>query len=116
MPCSGELRPMQAVVMAESNSMSGRRRYVRPTTWSRTLSPPGGRLVAGVLKEADVTTDPNPDLVRDLSARNDIEALRRTLPVVKDIKDYAVPEFFERDEEFEDFQHMLEADRQADLA
>lgn len=68
------------------------------------------------LKEADVTSDPNPEHVRDLSARNDIEALTRALPVVKDIRDYAVPEFFETDEEFEDFQRMLEADRQADLA
>lgn len=80
------------------------------------MAPLGGRLVASVLKEADVTTDPNPDLVRDLSARNDIEALRRTLPVVKDIKDYMVPGIFETDEELEDFRRMLEADRQADLA
>lgn len=63
-----------------------------------------------------MTSDPNPEPARDLSARNDIEALERTLPVVKDIGDYAVPEFFETDEEFEDFQRMLEADRQANLA
>lgn len=69
-----------------------------------------------VLKEADVTSDPNPEPVRDLSSRNDIEALRRTLPVVKDIKDYAVPGIFETDEELEDFQRMLEADRQTSLA
>jgi hypothetical protein len=72
--------------------------------------------VADALKEDDVTSDPNPEHVRDLSARNDIEALRRNLPVVKDIKDYAVPEFFETDEEFDEFQRWLEAERKANLA
>ena len=69
-----------------------------------------------MLKEADVTSDPNPETVRDLSARNDIAALLRDVPVVKDIKDYAIPEFFETDEEFADFQRWLEAERQANLA
>lgn len=36
-------------------------------------------------------------------SRNDIDAPKRTLSVVKDILDYAVPEFFETDEEFDDF-------------
>lgn len=65
---------------------------------------------------ADVTSEPSSEPVRDLSARNDIEALRLALPIVEDLKDYAAPEFFETDEDFEDFQRMLEADRQADFA
>lgn len=62
--------------------------------------------------------DRRPELepVRDFSARNDIEALKRTLPVVNDIKDYMVPGIFETDEKHADFRRMLEADRQADLS
>lgn len=67
-----------------------------------------------MLKGADVTSDRNLSLLCNLTGRNDIEVLQRTLPVVEDIKDYAIPEFFQTDEEFEDFQRMLEADRQAD--
>jgi hypothetical protein len=76
----------------------------------------GARLVMSTLKEADVTSNPDPEPIRDLSARNDIEALRRNLPVVKDIKDYAAPEFFDTDEEFNEFQRWLEAERKAKLA
>lgn len=70
----------------------------------------------GATEEADMTTDPNPELVRDLSARADIAALLRDVPVVKDIKDFAVPGVFETDEELDDFLNWYQAERQANLA
>ena len=63
-----------------------------------------------------MTTDPNPEPVRDLSARADIAALLRDVPVVKDIKDFAVPGVFETDEELDDFLNWYQAERQANLA
>lgn len=63
-----------------------------------------------------MTTGQQPEPVRDMSGRTDIEALLRDLPVVKSIEDinnYAVPEAFETDEEFEEFQAWHEADRRA---
>ena len=68
------------------------------------------------VREADMTTDPNPEPVRDLSGRADIAALLRDVPVVKDIKDFAVPGAFETDEELDDFLNWYQAERQANLA
>ena len=63
-----------------------------------------------------MTRDPNPEPVRDLSARTDIAALLREVPVVKDVKDFVVPGVFETDEELDDFLRWYEAERQANLA
>lgn len=76
----------------------------------------GGRLVARALKEADVTTDPHGESVRDLSASTNIAALVHDVPVVRDIKDFAVPGVFETDEELDDFLRWYEAERQTNLA
>jgi hypothetical protein len=70
----------------------------------------------GDTEEADMTDDPNPEPVRDLSARADMAALLRDVPVVKDIKDFAVPGVFETDEELDDFLNWYQAERQANLA
>lgn len=58
-------------------------------------------------------SNPQATPARDMSGRTDIEALRRTVPVVKDITELAIPGFFETDEEFADFHHMLETSRRA---
>ena len=76
---------------------------------------PGGRLGRDT-EEADITTDPCPERVRDLFARADMAALLRDVPVVKDIKDFAVPGVFETDEELDDFLNWYQAERQANLA
>lgn len=60
-----------------------------------------------------MTSDHEP--VRDLSACTNIAALLRDVPVVKDIKDFAVPGVFETDEELDDFLRWYDAERRANL-
>ncbi|MDQ3157049.1 MAG: hypothetical protein M3Q98_10045 [Actinomycetota bacterium] len=63
-----------------------------------------------------MTADPNATPTRDPSARADIEALLRDVPVMTDIDALAVPGFFEDDAELEEFLEFVRADRQANLA
>lgn len=63
-----------------------------------------------------MTSNPYPEAVRDLSARTDIEALLRDVPVVKDLKDFTVPGVFETDEELDDFLSWSAAERRATIA
>ncbi len=63
-----------------------------------------------------MTTDPNLKPARDRSAHNDIAALLRDIPVVRDVKDFAVPGVFETDDELEDFLGWYESERRANLA
>ena len=63
-----------------------------------------------------MTAEPHETPIRDLSARVDIEALLRDVPVMTDIDTLAVPGFFEDDAEFEEFLAFVRADRQANLA
>jgi hypothetical protein len=72
--------------------------------------------VAATTQEATVTSDPKPDTVCDLSGRADIATLLGDLPVVKDIKDFAVDGVFETDEELEDFLRWYDCERRANLA
>lgn len=67
-------------------------------------------------EEASMTAEPPPAPMRGLSARADIEALLREVPVMTDIDALAVPGFFEDDAELEDFLEFVRADRQANLA
>lgn len=58
-----------------------------------------------------MTSHPHPEPIRELSARTDIEALHRALPIVKDIKDFTVPGVFQTDNELEDFLRWSAAER-----
>jgi len=63
-----------------------------------------------------MTAEPHGGPTRDLSARADIEALLRDVPVMTDIDALAVPGFFEDDAELEEFLEFVRTDRQANLA
>lgn len=60
-----------------------------------------------------MTTDPHAEPAREFSASTDLAALLRDLPVVKDIKDFAIPGVFDSDEELNDFLAWHEVDRQS---
>ena len=55
-----------------------------------------------------MTADPHESPMRDLSARADIEALLRDVPVMTDIDALAVPGFFADDAELEEFWSLSE--------
>lgn len=76
----------------------------------------GGRLGEDGDEGGGMTTDPDPAPVRDLSARADVAALLREVPVVQNVHDFAVPGVFETDEELDDFLRWSASERQANLA
>ena len=68
-------------------------------------------------EEADVTTNPEPGLPPEwVSDKVDLDELFRDAKPVGDVGDWAIPGFFASDEEFDEFQLWLRAERAAGMA
>jgi hypothetical protein len=66
--------------------------------------------------EATVTTDPDPAAEFESSDRLELDELFRDVPPLSSPHDWAAPEVFPDDEEFEEFLASYRADRARDLA
>jgi hypothetical protein len=68
------------------------------------------------IKEAAMTTNPDPAAAFPQVDRIDLDELFRDAPVLKTPHDLAAPEIFPDDAEFEEFLASVRADRARDLA
>jgi len=76
------------------------------------MADPAGRNSRAQLEEVTITNHPHPDLpVEWVSDKIDLDELFKDAKPIGDGSDWAIPGFFQSDEEFEEFQRWLREER-----